>query len=158
MKRKFYVALVVFVILLFGSDGAFAQGKARLAVPHLSLGAGQELGAVVILSGTGNYDLYAAVTGGVLGDELYLFRGTLDLVPLSSSVSDTASLGIPKLMENLNFESLSVADRIVTLIPKLTITDGSLAGIYTFFVALTSPGRDDFQHDTLTVEIKWEGI
>ncbi len=130
---------------------ASAGGKAKVVVNDQMVEKGEEVGALVILDGDGSYDVYAALTGGVFGEQLMIFQEDGGMVPFNG---DFASL--PRLRTNLNLGSLSVEDKIITLIPKVPLVDtSSLRGTYTFIVALCTPGQLDFPvFDQLSVEIK----
>lgn len=149
MKSKIFITMCIALLLTVSAHTAVAAGSAKLAVPNLTIQSGQDLGAVVLLGGTGKYDVYAAFTGGLLGNELFLFNG-------GPSVFQHISQGLPKLMDNVDIEPLSADKRIITLLPKFPVADGaSLAGLYTFYVALATPGTMDFVSlDTITMEIK----
>ncbi|MBF0469602.1 MAG: hypothetical protein HQK61_12080 [Desulfamplus sp.] len=149
MKSKLFIIMCMALFLTVATHSAFAAGSAKLAVSKLTIQSGEELGAVVVLGGTGKYDVYAAIAGGILGNSIYLFTGPFQMV-------DASQGGLPKLMDNADIGSLSAEKRIITLMPKFAVPDGtSLAGDYTFFVALTTPGKFDFNIvEAVTVTIK----
>lgn len=148
MKSKIFITMCMALLFTVVAHTAFA-GSAKLAVSNMAIESGEELGVAVVLGGTGKHDVYAAFTGGLLGNELFLFNG-------GPSVFQHISQGLPKLMDNVDIESLSADKSIITLLPKFQVADGaSLAGIYTFYVALATPGTMNFvSFDTIAVEIK----
>jgi len=144
--NKIIICLAAFIML--SAIPAFSQGQIKIVVNSTNIEAGQALGATLLLKGSGNYDVYAALTGGVLGSSLFMFTQDGALVPFSSTM--------PKLRSNINISDLSVEQRMISLLPKFDIMDTSaLKGIYTFYVALCTPGKLDFTElDFIKVEIQ----
>lgn len=150
MKRGVLTILCLCLCLCMAGI-ASAGGKAKVVVNDQVVEKGEAIGAAVVLDGDGSYDVYAALTGGVLGEQLLLFKEDGTMVPFNGDLSS-----LPKLRANVNLNSLSVKDKIITLLPKVSLDDtSSIKGTYTFIVALCTPGKLDFPViDQVSVEIK----
>ena len=147
MKKQYAILLWITTFLIFSVAITFAGEKIKVVVNNELVEAGEDLGASLVLNGTGTYDVYAAVTGGALGNDLYMFTSTGGLIPLGDTM--------PKLRENLNIGTLSTKDSIISLLPKMVLGGVSLNGIYTFYVALCTPGQLDFTDlDFISVTIQ----
>ena len=147
MKKRKMILMWVVGFLFFSAIPTFAGGAIKVAVNDALVEAGEELAVNFVLNGDGRYDVYAAFTGGALGSTLFMFTPT-GLAPLAGSM--------PKFRENIDIGSLSVKERILTLLPKIPFTDTTgLKGVYTFYVALCTPGQLDFTaFDFIQVEIQ----
>lgn len=130
------------------SGAAMAAGKIAILSNDVNVDTGEEFGATIVLSGDGQYDVYAGVTGGVFGQDLFAFAPTGEFV-LVDWVTPP-----PKLKDNVELSQLSVKERIISLLPRMPL-DG-LGGTYIIYVGLTKPGQfPDFPiFDYLAVEVK----
>lgn len=144
--KRIIVCIAAFIML--SALPAFSQGQVKVVVNSTAIEAGEALGATLLLNGDGSYDVYAALTGGVLGSLLYMFNEQGLLVPFSSPMA--------KMRSNINLSTLSVDDKIISLLPKFDLLDtAGLKGDYTFYVALCTPGNLDFTDlDFIQVQIK----
>ncbi len=151
MRTKIFFISLITVFLLVGS--LLAGGVARIVVNDNIIEAGEEIGAYLVLDGDGTYDVYAALTGGVLGSQIFLFTESGSLVPFNGDISSLQNL---KLRSNLDFSSLGVREKIIQLLPKVPLDDTSqIKGTYTFIVALCTPGKLDFVYvDQTQIEIR----
>ena len=143
--------LTVLCLCLVMAGIAAAGGKAKVVVNDQVVESGEAIGAFVVLDGDGTYDVYAALTGGILGDQFMIFKEDGTMVPFNGDLTS-----LPKLKANLNFNSLSVKDKIISLLPKMPLDDtSSIKGTYTFMVGLCTPGKLDFPViDQISVDVK----
>lgn len=148
MKVKIFIVMCMALLITMTAQVVFAAGSLKLAVSNQTIESGEDLGAVLLLNGDGNYDVYAAITGGILQNALLMFTSGGGLA--------MAAADLPKLMDNVNIGSLEINDKIIELLPKFSVDDGaSLAGTYYFYVALCTPGQFDFiVVDMVTVTIE----
>jgi len=147
MKLKRIVICIAAFIMLSALP-AFSQGQIKVVVNSTTIEAGESLGATLLLNGDGSYDVYAAITGGALGSSLFMFNEQGALV--------TSASPLAKIRSNIDISTLSVEEKIIALLPKFDLLDtASLKGVYTFYVALCTPGNLDFTElDFIQVEIK----
>lgn len=149
MKVKLFILVCMALFITVTAQTVLAAGAVKVAVSSQTLGTGEDLGAVLLLGGDGNYDVYAAITGGLLQEALYMFTPT-GILPATAEE-------LPKLRENVDLAGLSVNDKIIQLLPKFSVDAAALAGVYSFYVALCTPGQLDFVAlDMVQVEIKQE--
>ncbi len=134
--------------LLVFAGIASAAGQIAILTNDTIIEPGEELGATVVLNGDGQYDVYVAITGGVLGETFYLFDSNGGLVPWIPTE------GLPeKFRSNLDLASLAIQEKMIQVLPRIPLVD--IAGNYTFYAGLTTPGQLDFPVlDTLPVEVK----
>ncbi|MCP4702359.1 MAG: hypothetical protein GY862_36685 [Gammaproteobacteria bacterium] len=145
---KARLALGLAASLLVPAGMANAAGQAAVLTNDTVIEAGEELGATLVLNGDGRYDVYAAVTGGALGPDIYVFG------PGGALIKWEAPAPIPKLLENADLANMPVADKIIRLFPKMPL-GSELAGTYTFYGALSTSGQLDFPViDQVSVEVK----
>ena len=126
---------------------ATAAGQIAVVTNDTNVEQGEQFGATVVLNGDGRYDVYVGLTGGVLGSSILAFDAEGNLVPWDGT-------GLPaKLRDNVDLASLSVKEKIISLFARMPL-DG-LAGSYTFYGALGTPGQLEFPIvDVLEVEVK----
>jgi len=135
-------------LILLSALPVFSQGAIKVIANNSTIEAGQSLGAALLLNGSGSYDVYAAIGGGVFGNTLHMFSQGGVFTPLAGTM--------PKLKSNINIGSLSTKEKIISLLPKMSLPDTSaLKGTYTFYAALCTPGSLDFtEFDAFHFEIK----
>jgi len=129
---------------------AYAEGQVAVLNNDNILEQGEEIGAMLVVNGDGRYDVYAAVSGGILAENIFVFGKDGALVPWIPG----SDIMPPKLLDNVEISSLSVNERMIQLLPKLPHSD-DLKGTYVFFGVLCTPGTIDLKVvDVQQIEIK----
>ncbi|MBF0099456.1 MAG: hypothetical protein HQK77_00965 [Desulfobacterales bacterium] len=149
-KRGLRGFLLGVMVLTIGVSFAYADGQIKLVANTTLVENGEALGVSLLMSGSGFYDVYAGLTGGIIKQQYFLFTNDGGLVPFI----DFASL--PKLRENLNMSNLFAKDKVIHLLPKLQFMNTKdFKGNYLFFVALCTPGQLDFvKFESITIDIQ----
>lgn len=142
--KKLRLQLSVGFVLLLMACTVFAGESIKVVANDEFVQAGEELGVSLVLGGTASHDVYAAVTGGALGNGVVF-------IAQDGSTSKTPV----KLRSNLNFGAIGAADRIVQVLPRVPLGGSGIAGKYTFYGALCTPGQLDFNiYDAITIELQ----
>ncbi|MBF0102328.1 MAG: hypothetical protein HQK77_15610 [Desulfobacterales bacterium] len=151
MKNKNKWICLLFIMWgILSASTLYAEGMLKLVVRDRVIEPGEELAIYLLLNGSENYDVYAALTGGALQDQVFMVDQQAMFIPFNPNEP------LPKLRDNLNLSQLSIKDKIITLIPKFLFKDTvAFQGMYTFYGVLCSPGTLNFiEVQTVQVEIK----
>jgi len=145
---KTLIRLITFIICTtcLYSPSSVAETQLALLANRTQVEAGDKLGVSLALYGQGQYDVYVAVTGGALGEQLYFFSPQGDLQSLTQ--------GLPvKLSQQLNLDNAELAQSLLSLLPEINLV--GFPGNYTFYAALTASNQFEVLHlDQLPVTIK----
>jgi len=148
MKRNLRYTAISKGLLTFGmaiglslsSGMAAAVGQITVATNDTVIETGEEFSAIVALNGDGRYDVYIGITGGVFGSDFQAFNADGALVPWVQAEGPP-----PKLRDNVDLDSLSVKDKIISLLGRMPL-DG--------YTGLSAPGQfqQQLQDGTLIID------
>lgn len=132
------------------SSVSYAVGNIAVVTNDTKIESGEELGITLVIGGTGTYDVYGAVTGGMLGPNIFVFNPDGSLL-LWDGVTPPA-----KLRENVTIENLETKDKVISLLPRIPLN--GLTGTYAAFGVLVPAGLsvmenlDNLDMTTIVVE------
>ena len=144
---KGLLTLGIAIGLSLSAGIATAQGEIAIVANDTEVGPGEKFSAILVLNGTGRYDVYAGITGGVFGNSIFAFDDTGGLIQWVPPALP------PKLMDNVNLANQATEEKIRILVPRILL-DG-FGGSYVLLAALSTPGQLDFPVlDDLKVDIE----
>jgi len=133
-KSRKWLALGFAASFSLLSSVSYAVGNIAIVTNDTKIESGEELGITLVLGGSGTYDVYGAVTGGILGASFFVFDENSNLLPWDGSGPP------PKLRSNVTIENLSTSDKIIPLLPRIPV--GGLSGNYAAFGVLVPAGAN----------------
>lgn len=155
MKRKSMYKTISKGLLIFGiisglslfSGIASAVGQITVTTNDTVVETGELFSAIVALNGDGRYDVYVGITGGVFGGNFSVFNAAGGFVPWLSAEGPP-----PKLRDNVDLGSLSVKDKIIRLLPRISLK--GYTGNYAIYAVLSTPGQfqQQLQDGTLIID------
>lgn len=128
------------------SGMTMAIGQIAVVTNDIVVETGEELSAIVALSGDARYDVYVAITGGAFGNGFMVFDANNVLIPWDLKSTPA------KLRDNVDLASLSVKDRVIKLFPRLPLENA--VGHYSIYAVLSAPGQfqQQLQESTLIID------